>query len=44
VPEGCRFHPRCPKVLDICHKVPPPSIGTQGESLVECHLYADSRK
>jgi oligopeptide/dipeptide ABC transporter ATP-binding protein len=39
VPEGCRFHPRCPKVLDICHKVAPPSIGTAGKARVECHLF-----
>jgi oligopeptide/dipeptide ABC transporter ATP-binding protein len=41
VPEGCRFHPRCPKVLGICHKVAPPSIGTAGETLVECHLFGE---
>ena len=41
VPEGCRFHPRCPKVLDICHKVVPPSIGTAGEARVECHLFGE---
>jgi oligopeptide/dipeptide ABC transporter ATP-binding protein len=39
VPEGCRFHPRCPKVLDICPKAPPPSTGTAGSSRVECHLF-----
>jgi oligopeptide/dipeptide ABC transporter ATP-binding protein len=39
VPEGCRFHPRCPKVLDICPKSPPPSIGSAGSSRVECHLF-----
>jgi oligopeptide/dipeptide ABC transporter ATP-binding protein len=41
VPEGCRFHPRCPKVLDICHKVVPPSLGTAGASRVECHLFRE---
>jgi peptide/nickel transport system ATP-binding protein len=41
VPEGCRFHPRCPKVLDTCHKVAPPSIGTAGEARVECHLFGE---
>jgi len=41
IPEGCRFHPRCPKVLDICHLRPPPLIGGQGSSRVECHLYGE---
>ncbi len=26
-PSGCRFHPRCPYVMDICSKEPPPLIG-----------------
>jgi oligopeptide/dipeptide ABC transporter ATP-binding protein len=42
VPEGCRFHPRCPKVLDVCHKVVPPSLGTAGASRVECHLFSEA--
>ncbi|MGE0239453.1 MAG: ABC transporter ATP-binding protein [Parvibaculaceae bacterium] len=41
VPAGCRFHPRCPKVLDICGAAPPPSIGSAGASRVECHLFSD---
>ena len=41
VPEGCRFHPRCPKVLDICHLKTPPLIGGRGSSRVECHLYGE---
>jgi oligopeptide/dipeptide ABC transporter ATP-binding protein len=39
VPQGCRFHPRCPKVLDICDRTAPPSIGSAGNSRVECHLF-----
>jgi peptide/nickel transport system ATP-binding protein len=42
IPEGCRFHPRCPKVFDICHRTPPPSVGGQGNSRVECHLYGEA--
>jgi peptide/nickel transport system ATP-binding protein/oligopeptide transport system ATP-binding protein len=41
VPAGCRFHPRCPKVLDICHTVTPPSIGTPERARVECHLFGE---
>jgi oligopeptide/dipeptide ABC transporter ATP-binding protein len=39
VPAGCRFHPRCPKVMDICLHTPPPSIAVGGSARVECHLY-----
>jgi peptide/nickel transport system ATP-binding protein/oligopeptide transport system ATP-binding protein len=42
VPAGCRFHPRCPKVFDICHTVAPPSIGAAGKARVECHLYSEN--
>jgi oligopeptide/dipeptide ABC transporter ATP-binding protein len=41
VPAGCRFHPRCPKVMDICRHTPPPSIAIGGSARVECHLYGD---
>jgi oligopeptide/dipeptide ABC transporter ATP-binding protein len=40
LPPGCPFHPRCPKVMDICsQQVPSPTIISQGHS-VSCHLYA----
>jgi oligopeptide/dipeptide ABC transporter ATP-binding protein len=41
-PTGCRFHPRCPHVMDVCKTVEPqlihigpPERGHQ----VWCHLY-----
>jgi len=37
-PPGCRFHPRCPKAMDICREKEPPMI-TIGESRVACWLY-----
>ncbi len=39
-PSGCRFNPRCPFVMDVCHKVDPPleRVGS-GDHLVACHLY-----
>src|SRR5712691_3616762 len=39
-PSGCRFNPRCPFVMDVCHKVGPPleRVGS-GDHLVACHLY-----
>jgi oligopeptide/dipeptide ABC transporter ATP-binding protein len=43
LPEGCRFHTRCPVAFDLCfHKEPEliPVMGaTGGEHLVACHLY-----
>lgn len=44
-PSGCYFHPRCPKVMDICRSKAPVSrnIGTGlDEYLVSCHLYSDA--
>ena len=39
-PSGCRFHPRCPKVMPHCKTIEPlfhERVGVQ----VRCHLYAD---
>jgi peptide/nickel transport system ATP-binding protein len=39
IPQGCRFHPRCPKTMDVCRSTPPAiTLGPGGVS-VECHLY-----
>jgi len=38
IPPGCRFHPRCPFVMDICRKeAPSPVIISEGH-WVSCHL------
>jgi oligopeptide/dipeptide ABC transporter ATP-binding protein len=38
-PEGCRFHPRCPFVMERCsHEVPQVRDLTPGH-VVSCHLY-----
>ena len=37
-PSGCRFHPRCPKVMPRCH-TEEPAVRTVGPSRVTCHLY-----
>jgi peptide/nickel transport system ATP-binding protein len=39
-PGGCRFHPRCPRVMQQCLTVEPPVYDRDGV-LVRCHLYAD---
>ncbi len=38
-PAGCRFHPRCVQVRDVCRTAPPPRIREPGGH-VDCHLYA----
>ncbi len=27
-PSGCRFHPRCPVAMDVCHRDEPPEVGS----------------
>ncbi len=36
-PTGCRFHTRCPEVMDVCAKVDP-EVTTIGQQQVKCHL------
>ena len=38
-PSGCRFHTRCPVVMDICPKEEPPLIDVGKEHYVACHLH-----
>ena len=38
VPPGCRFHPRCARVMDVCRKIAPKPIASS-DGFVECHLY-----
>ncbi len=37
-PGGCRFHPRCPKVMAICEGVEPELREVQSGRFVACHL------
>jgi peptide/nickel transport system ATP-binding protein len=39
-PQGCRFHPRCPYVMDICKQEDPPlrPISDDPTHLQACHL------
>jgi len=39
-PPGCKFHPRCPHVMDICKKEFPQMIEIGKEHLVRCYLYS----
>ena len=38
-PSGCRFHPRCPKVMSICTQVAPVTKALSANHTVVCHLY-----
>ncbi|MFP3951866.1 MAG: ABC transporter ATP-binding protein [Candidatus Bathyarchaeia archaeon] len=40
-PTGCRFHPRCEKVMDICSKKKPELIEFSPGHFVACHLYSE---
>jgi oligopeptide/dipeptide ABC transporter ATP-binding protein len=35
-PSGCRFHPRCPLVIDECARVDPPLVAKAPQHLVAC--------
>jgi len=37
-PPGCRFHPRCSKVMSICSQVEPELVDVGDGHLVACHL------
>ena len=37
VPKGCRFHPRCPEIMDSCNKVEPVLREAEGGHWVACH-------
>ena len=38
-PTGCRFHPRCPRRMEICPVEPPRTRQVALGRLVACHLY-----
>jgi oligopeptide/dipeptide ABC transporter ATP-binding protein len=38
VPPGCRFHPRCPYVMDVCRRIEPELLKGVREHEVACHL------
>jgi len=40
-PPGCRFHPRCPFVMDVCPAEQPPLREIGGGRRVACHLADD---
>lgn len=38
-PEGCRFHTRCPYVMDICSREKPALHDVDNGHMVACHIY-----
>lgn len=38
LPKGCKFHPRCPKCMDICKKERPDEHDFENH-MIKCHLY-----
>lgn len=36
-PSGCRFHPRCPLVMEVCKRVEPQLVDVGGGHFVACH-------
>jgi len=38
-PPGCRFHTRCPRVMERCRREQPGLQQLEGGHLVSCHLY-----
>ena len=40
-PLGCRFHTRCPSVMEVCKSVDPPMRDLGAGRTVACHLHAD---
>ena len=41
LPQGCVFHPRCPKCMEICRMQAPENISLGGEHQIRCHLFKE---
>jgi peptide/nickel transport system ATP-binding protein len=41
-PSGCRFHPRCPHVMDVCRNEKPPLYQVGDGHQVACFLHRDN--
>jgi peptide/nickel transport system ATP-binding protein len=40
-PSGCRFHPRCPYVMDVCRQDKPPLYRMSADHQVACFLHRE---
>jgi len=43
LPAGCRFAPRCPVSVEICHNEPPPLLELGKSHFASCHLLEESK-
>jgi len=43
-PPGCRFHPRCPRAMDVCRQEKPVFYKLSDNHEVACFLYRDGGK
>lgn len=42
LPQGCVFHPRCPKCMEKCKCEVPEAVSLGGEHVVRCHLFEEA--
>ena len=42
-PAGCRFHPRCEHVMEICRRDVPPDIRISRDHSASCFLYGEAQ-
>ena len=40
-PGGCRFHPRCPHVMEVCEQTVPQASQIQAGHTAYCHLFSE---
>lgn len=43
LPQGCKFHPRCTKCMEICKSGKPPQ-NMKGSHMFRCHLYSEEKE
>ncbi len=43
-PQACRFHTRCPFVIDVCRKIEPPIEEVASDHKVACHRHSEVAK
>jgi peptide/nickel transport system ATP-binding protein len=41
-PQGCRFHPRCPRAMDLCRTQVPEMVDLGGAHRAACHLVKEA--
>jgi peptide/nickel transport system ATP-binding protein len=44
LPSGCKFHPRCPFVKEVCREVSPALEEVELNHFAACHLSAQERE